>query len=48
MTERIVVGQNDEINLMSRWLRETQQAGTGADTAYRPIPWVRCRDGFTP
>lgn len=34
MTERIVVGQNDEINLMSRWLREHNKPVPEADTAY--------------
>jgi uncharacterized protein (DUF305 family) len=34
MTERIVVGQNDEIALMSRWLREHNQPVPEADTGY--------------
>jgi uncharacterized protein (DUF305 family) len=34
LTERIVVGQNDEIGLMQRWLRDRQQQVPEADTAY--------------
>lgn len=33
LTERIVVGQNDEIALMSRWLRDHNQPVPEADTA---------------
>jgi uncharacterized protein (DUF305 family) len=34
MNERIVVGQNDEIALMSRWLRDHNKPVPEADTAY--------------
>ena len=34
LTERIVVGQNDEIALMSRWLRDHNRPVPEADTAY--------------
>lgn len=34
LTERIVVGQNDEIGLMQRWLRDREQPVPEADTAY--------------